>query len=472
MRIGVVSDSHGHVENTRQAVRMLESLEVERLLHCGDIGTPEIVELLRPWHTDYVLGNCDYDQAGLASAISQAGGTFHDQFADLEIEGVRIALLHSHDRQKFRAVTDGDDFQLVCYGHSHIASIDRHGETLVLNPGALYRANPLHSIAVVELPALEASWSLPRQTLTRQAVDAIDRNRCRNLFGHVHEFHQIRIFRRVVVVRSQHRSGTEASGLEEQLGWQIGFAHFQRDLRATLAGELADELLRHLTANATMSSTIGHGKVQDMQPRFVKFINHEPQHPFAMLGNHANAIALTEAADEIFFKPGKLEALALDVEHFGHVAANHPADVNSQLLAVIGSHVGLLPCRPVSQLPCQSVTHSGSVPSNAPEGLSSAGVLLPVGTTTLLGSVLLAHSLRKLERFRRVEGERTKSPEMCQARNITSAEITAFEMHASGSPVFSVFTAIERLIIPFVPVASGWPFCRGLKGGLNLIGGQ
>ncbi len=155
VRLGVVSDTHGHVENTRQAVRMLESLEVDRLLHCGDIGTPEIVEMLAPWPTDYVLGNCDYNGAELASAIAAAGQTFHDQFAELEIAGRRIVLLHSHDRRKFRELTESGEWDLVCYGHSHIASIDRHGETLVLNPGALYRANP-HSLAIVELPALEA----------------------------------------------------------------------------------------------------------------------------------------------------------------------------------------------------------------------------------------------------------------------------------------------------------------------------
>jgi predicted phosphodiesterase len=44
----------------------------------------------------------------------------------------------------------------VCYGHTHVAAIDRHGETIVLNPGAIYRASP-HSIAVVDLPAVEAS---------------------------------------------------------------------------------------------------------------------------------------------------------------------------------------------------------------------------------------------------------------------------------------------------------------------------
>ena len=45
---------------------------------------------------------------------------------------------------------------LVCYGHTHVAAIDRHGETLVVNPGAIYRADP-HSVAVVDLPAVEAT---------------------------------------------------------------------------------------------------------------------------------------------------------------------------------------------------------------------------------------------------------------------------------------------------------------------------
>lgn len=47
MRVGIISDTHGQVDFTRPAVRMLESLDVERLFHCGDIGSPEVVELLR-----------------------------------------------------------------------------------------------------------------------------------------------------------------------------------------------------------------------------------------------------------------------------------------------------------------------------------------------------------------------------------------------------------------------------------------
>ena len=38
----------------------------------------------------------------LRSAIDRAGQSCHGEFGDLEIEGVRIALLHSHDRRRFR----------------------------------------------------------------------------------------------------------------------------------------------------------------------------------------------------------------------------------------------------------------------------------------------------------------------------------------------------------------------------------
>ena len=51
-------------------------------------------------------------------------------------------------------------------------------------------------------------------------------------------------------------------------------------------------------------------------------------------------------ADEIVFEPRKLEALGLDGQHLGHVAANHPADMNPHFLFLVDLHVGLLPCRP------------------------------------------------------------------------------------------------------------------------------
>ena len=156
MRIGVISDTHGHLANTQAAVRMLQSLEVEAVLHAGDIGSPEIPPLLSQWPTHFVFGNCDHDPHELRSAIERSGLTCHGRFGDVELAGRRIALLHSDDARLFRQVTLSGEYDLVCYGHTHRAEQHRSGSTLVLNPGALYRAQP-HSLALVRLPHVEAA---------------------------------------------------------------------------------------------------------------------------------------------------------------------------------------------------------------------------------------------------------------------------------------------------------------------------
>lgn len=156
MRIGVVSDTHGHVLNTLAAVRMLESLNVEAVLHAGDIGTIEIPPLLTAWPTHFVFGNCDHQRAELWAAIEQAGLTCHGRLGDLVIGGRRIALIHSDDAAQFRRICACGEYELVCYGHTHVAKQHHEDQTLVLNPGALYRANP-HTIAVVDLDTMEAA---------------------------------------------------------------------------------------------------------------------------------------------------------------------------------------------------------------------------------------------------------------------------------------------------------------------------
>lgn len=153
MRIGIVSDTHGHLANTRKAVAELAARDVDFVLHCGDIGSAEIVPLFAHWPTHFVFGNCDHDPAELARTIELWEQTSHGQFGSLELEGCRIALLHGHDARRLRETIASQEHRLVCYGHTHVPEHHYEGETLVLNPGALFRANP-HTIAVVELPQL------------------------------------------------------------------------------------------------------------------------------------------------------------------------------------------------------------------------------------------------------------------------------------------------------------------------------
>ena len=155
MRIGVVSDTHGHVGNTHAAVAVLAKQQVDAVLHCGDVGSIEIVPLFERWPTHFVFGNVDHGNAdAFAAAIKAAGQTCHGRFGEIELAGRRIALLHSDDGRKFRETIASGEYDFVCYGHTHVAESHHVGRTLVLNPGALYRASD-HTIAIVELPGLD-----------------------------------------------------------------------------------------------------------------------------------------------------------------------------------------------------------------------------------------------------------------------------------------------------------------------------
>ena len=156
MHLGVVSDTHGHVPNTRAAVQMLEQFEIDAVLHCGDIGSAAIVPLFARWPTHFVLGNVDHGPAAveIEQAIESAGQTSHGRFGSLELNGVKIALLHGDDSRLLEETIRDGSYQLICHGHTHVPRWEQIGASWILNPGALFRANP-HTIATIELPALK-----------------------------------------------------------------------------------------------------------------------------------------------------------------------------------------------------------------------------------------------------------------------------------------------------------------------------
>jgi putative phosphoesterase len=142
MRIGVVSDTHRNLRAVAEALRILEEREVGCILHCGDIDNAETVELFAGMRTHFILGNCDYDVAELQRAAKAIDASLHGRFADLELAGKRIALVHGDDKRLIKEMETSGRFDYLFYGHTHEPEEHRTGRTLVLNPGALYRARP------------------------------------------------------------------------------------------------------------------------------------------------------------------------------------------------------------------------------------------------------------------------------------------------------------------------------------------
>jgi hypothetical protein len=154
MRIGVISDTHGEIHSTNNALRVLDSLGVSMILHCGDVGVG-VVPLLNGRRTHFVPGNTD-DPDRLQAAIADAAHTFHDPPGVLEIEGCHIAFLHGDDVRLLHETIQSGKFDLVCHGHTHAFASSRQRQTLSLNPGAVSRSQR-PSLAVVEIPSLEVT---------------------------------------------------------------------------------------------------------------------------------------------------------------------------------------------------------------------------------------------------------------------------------------------------------------------------
>ncbi|QDT36445.1 metallophosphoesterase family protein [Stratiformator vulcanicus] len=157
MKVAVLSDTHGQISNTTEAIRQIERYQPDAVLHCGDIGRPDIVPLFRGRPTHFVFGNVDRDEALFAPMFDGTELIGHGRFADLTLGTVRIAMTHGDDPKLLRKAIRSGDYDLVCHGHTHVRRLETISSTLVLNPGAMHRAAE-YSIAIVELPSLNVEF--------------------------------------------------------------------------------------------------------------------------------------------------------------------------------------------------------------------------------------------------------------------------------------------------------------------------
>lgn len=152
MKLGLISDTHDQTANVRKALALFREKGVELLVHCGDMESESTAALFDAIPTHVVTGNCDYDEASVRDAITRAGGTYHGMSGQLEIEGVRIAWTHGHDKRLLNHLIECGKWDYVFHGHTHIRRHERIGETVVINPGALHRA-AVKTVGILDLPA-------------------------------------------------------------------------------------------------------------------------------------------------------------------------------------------------------------------------------------------------------------------------------------------------------------------------------
>jgi uncharacterized protein len=145
--LGVISDTHGLLRT--EAVEALRGSD--RILHAGDVGAPEILEMLAQIApVTAVRGNVD--TAPWARALPET--------EVVEAGGVSVFILHSLAQLDLKPGTAG--FRVVVYGHSHQPKIEEKNGILYFNPGSAgpRRFNLLVSVGKLTIGAGKARAEL------------------------------------------------------------------------------------------------------------------------------------------------------------------------------------------------------------------------------------------------------------------------------------------------------------------------
>jgi len=134
--VGLISDTHDNIHMIGRAVRVFNEERVKLVLHAGDYIAPFTARHFQPLEAPLigVYGNNCAERETLKKVYGDVGAELRGFFAEVEADGMRIALIHGH-RQEDVDRAYGGGYDVVVRGHTHRAGIGYEKGMLVVNPG-------------------------------------------------------------------------------------------------------------------------------------------------------------------------------------------------------------------------------------------------------------------------------------------------------------------------------------------------
>ncbi len=143
MKIGIISDVHDNGPNLLKAIDVFKKKEVETIIHSGDWGSPGATWLYMNncnIKTISVFGNNDKDLYRFFTYKEKYGWDnleYHGEFADLDLEGKKIAVYHGNVGEITEALVLSKKWEVVISGHNHVPKIEDIDGVLHINPGTI-----------------------------------------------------------------------------------------------------------------------------------------------------------------------------------------------------------------------------------------------------------------------------------------------------------------------------------------------
>ena len=149
MLIAILSDTHDDMPRLVRAMAMIDTLQPQAIIHCGDLCSPDMLAPLANRNAYFVFGNNDFAHDELRAEAKRLNITCLDHCGQLTLAGKTIIVMHGHDhRARDRVLMANVDY--LFSGHTHLQHDSRQRSTRMINPGALFRARE-KTFATVDL---------------------------------------------------------------------------------------------------------------------------------------------------------------------------------------------------------------------------------------------------------------------------------------------------------------------------------
>lgn len=172
MKIAVISDTHDNLANLEKFLELAERNNIESIIHCGDVTTPETLSWLADRFVGPIklaCGNMEIRREEFPQVVKRHKNL--EIFTEigkweLEIRGVPARVAFVHKPEKTVQLATSGEYVFVFYGHTHKPWIREvantkdspsghsQGEslvaTIVANPGTLGGVFTAPTFAVLE----------------------------------------------------------------------------------------------------------------------------------------------------------------------------------------------------------------------------------------------------------------------------------------------------------------------------------
>ncbi|MCB0279213.1 MAG: metallophosphoesterase family protein [Calditrichaeota bacterium] len=185
MKLGIISDIHSKPEPLKQAIKLFEKKQVDRIYNLGDTAgyfdqLDECVQILKSEDISSIIGNHDLwylalpktEQTdwiteyfrSLENQITLSDGSqrllmVHEAPSEMDKKGFKLLdqnnQLIESELKKWEIQLTNFDYDILLVGHSHQVFSERIAKTLVINPGSSIFNN---SVAILNINGLEVDF--------------------------------------------------------------------------------------------------------------------------------------------------------------------------------------------------------------------------------------------------------------------------------------------------------------------------